>query len=122
MENFELNWRMLSTSRDLLTACDELSTSARSYATAHRNYKRERAKAFLLAAQLYKTVAEREAARDADPHVDELRFDNYLQEGLMQANLERVRSLRGILSALQTMANKSREEAAFARTGPQYDV
>lgn len=57
----------------------------------------------------------------ADVAVDEYRFQNYLTEGLMQAALERVRSLRGILSAFQTLANKTREEAAFARTGPQYD-
>jgi hypothetical protein len=120
LENFELNFHILSTARQLSEACDELDQWAVKYANAHRDFKRERAKIFLTAAATYKTVAERDAAADSDPKVDELRFDNYLTEGMMQASLERVRSLRGTLSAFQTLANKQKEEAAFDRTGPQY--
>jgi hypothetical protein len=114
LENFELNFHILSTARQLTEACDELELAAKKYANAHRDFKRERAKALLASA--HKTVSEREA--QADIVVDEERFQNYLTEGLMQASLERVRSLRGILSAFQTLANKQKEEMAFGRTGP----
>lgn len=119
LEGFELNYHLLSTAKQLTLACDELESWAVKYANAHRDFKRERAKALLIAPG--KTVAERDAAADCDPTVDELRFQNYLTEGMMQAALERVRSLRGILSSFQTIANKQREEAAFDRTGPQYE-
>lgn len=114
LENFELNFHLLSTAQQLTVACDELEQRAVDYANAHRDYKRERAKALLAAAG--KTVSEREA--EADIVVDQYRFENYLTEGLLQAALERVRSLRGILSAFQTLANKQKEEMAFERTGP----
>lgn len=99
-------------------ACDELESWAVKYANAHRDFKREWATAYLSAEG--KTVDERKSR--ADIQVDEFRFENYLTEGMMQASLERVRSLRGILSAFQTIANKQRAEAEFARTGPQYDA
>jgi hypothetical protein len=82
------------------------------------NFKRERAMAMLRST--HKTVSDREA--QADVEVDEHRFQNYLTLGMMTASLERVRSLRGTLSAFQTIANKQREEMAFDRTGPQYDT
>lgn len=118
MEGFELNFHILSTARQLTVACDELESWAVRYANAHRDFKREWAKA--LVSQTTGTVDQRKAHADIDS--DELRFQNYLTEGMMQASLERVRSLRGILSAFQTLANKHKEEAAFGRTGPQYDT
>ena len=114
LENFELNYHILSTARQLAEACDELEQAAVKYANAHRYFKREWAKAYLIAPG--KTVDDRKC--HADLESDELRFENYLQEGLMQASLERVRSLRGTLSAFQTLANKQKEEMAFDRTGP----
>ncbi len=117
MENFELNAEMLLTSREMLAACNDLEKHAKAYATAHRDFKRERAKALLTST--HKTVSDREA--EADVAVDEHRFKNYLEQGLMQAALERVRSLRAKLSTLQTMANSNKEEMAFTRTGPQFE-
>lgn len=117
LENFELNFHLLSTAKQLTVACDELETWAVKYANAHRDFKREWAKA--LVSQQAGTVDQRKA--HADIETDEHRFQNYLTEGMMQAALERVRSLRGILSAFQTLANKAKEEAAFDRTGPQYE-
>jgi hypothetical protein len=117
LENFELNYHILSTAKQLTLACDELEQWAVKYANAHRDFKREWAKA--LVSQTTGTVDQRKA--HADIETDELRFQNYLTEGMMQAALERVRSLRGILSSFQTLANKAKEEAAFDRTGPQYE-
>jgi hypothetical protein len=88
------------------------------YAHAHRDFKRERAKALLRST--HKTVSEREA--QADIEADEFRFQNYLTDGMMSSALERVRSLRGTLSAFQSIARRQSEEAAFGRTGPQYDA
>jgi nucleotidyltransferase/DNA polymerase involved in DNA repair len=109
---------MLDTAASLTAACDELEARAVRYANAHQAFKRERAKALITST--LKTVSERDAA--ADIAVDELRLENDLAEGMMQAELERVRSLRGILSAFQTIANRQKEEAAFERTGPQYQI
>jgi hypothetical protein len=116
MQNFELNHEMLATSNAMMAAVNDLEKHAKAYATAHRDFKRERAKALL--ASTHKTVSERES--EADVEADEYRFRNYLEEGLAQAALERVRSLRAKLSALQTMANSNKEEAAFDRTAPQF--
>jgi hypothetical protein len=51
--------------------------------------------------------------------VGELRYRRDLAEGVAQAKLEIVRSKRGELSALQTVANAKKEEAMLARTGPE---
>jgi hypothetical protein len=117
LENFELNFQLLSTAKQLIEACDELDAQASRYATAHRDFKREWAKAYL--ASIRKTVDDRKA--DADIAADDYRFQNYLHEGLMKSALERVRSLRGILSSFQTIGNRQTEEMKFSRTGPQYD-
>lgn len=116
LEPFELNYHLLSTAKALTEACDELEQWAVKYATAHRDFKREWAKAYLSAPG--KTVDEKKCYSDLQ--TDEYRFENYLTEGMMQAALERVRSLRGTLSAFQTIANKESELAKFERTGPQY--
>jgi hypothetical protein len=114
LEDFELNFHILATARQLTTACGELEQWAVKYANAHRDFKREWARAYLAAPG--RTVDERKC--HADQACDEFRFQNYLNEGMMQAALERVRSLRGVLSAFQTLANKQKEEMAFDRTGP----
>lgn len=118
MENFELNAEMLITAGEMLAECDELKKHAKAFAVAHRDFKRERAKALLTSN--HKTVSDREA--EADEKVAEFRLKNYLEEGLMQASLERVRSLRAKLSALQTMANSNKEESQYYRTGPQHQA
>lgn len=117
LENFELNYWLISTTRQLTEACQQLDEQAATFATAHRDFKREWAKAFL--ASGYKTVDAKKA--DADIVADELRFQNYLHQGLMKAALERVRSLRGILSSYQTIGNRQTEEMKFSRTGPPYE-
>jgi hypothetical protein len=115
MENFELHSEMMITCRQMLDACEVLRKHARAYATAHRDFKREHATALLRSTS--KTVREREA--EADVKSDMFRFNNYLEEGLMQAALEHVRSLRAKLSALQTMGSLNKEESQYYRTGPQ---
>lgn len=113
MENFEIHGEMMATSADMLEACYELEARAEIFARAHTDFKRERAKAMVASTE--KTDKLREAK--ADMAVENYRFENYLAEGMLQAQLERVRCLRTKLSALQTNANMQKEAAAFERTG-----
>jgi hypothetical protein len=121
MENYEIDADLRALTLEMLKAVDELEKWATKYAIAHRDFKRESAKAFLEAVTVVKTVAEREAVRDLNPKVDEFRFQNYLAEGMMTAALERVRCMRGALSALQTDINRVSQEMEFTRTAPQYE-
>ena len=117
MENFELNAELHATSIEILRECDELKRCAADYALAENEYRLARAKAFLDCE--LKTVEAKKAHTDLV--TGEQRLAAHLAEGMQQASLERVRALRGTLSALQSMASSVRAEAEFARTGPQYD-
>ena len=52
-----------------------------------------------------------------DNKTADLRYARDLSEGNVKGYLELIRSRRQMLSLLQTQANQSKEEAAFARTG-----
>jgi hypothetical protein len=78
-------------------------------------YRRARALAFVEAPE--GTVPEREAW--VDSHTADARNRRDMAEALRVSALEAVRSRRTQISALQTIANAHREEAAFARTGPE---
>ncbi len=64
------------------------------------------------------TVDEKKAWVDAE--TADLRYARDLAVGLEKGGLELIRSRRQMLSLLQSRSNASREEAAFARTGPEY--
>ena len=110
-----LNDDLESTSKELLAECDELAKTARDYAVKENAYRLAKAKAMLKAEG---TVDMKKA------QVDEIcqreRLDSHIAEGLLDATRERVRSLRAVLSALQTIANSHKAEADFDRTGPRW--
>lgn len=114
MNAHELNEKLLAAADDVRGSLDELDRAARAYAKAEQDYRRAKALAYLASTG---TVAEREAR--AENAINESRYARDLAEGLRLSGLEAVRSHRGILSALQTLANVFREEAAFDRTGPE---
>ena len=116
LTTFELNAAMRRTSAELLEACAELRRWAQKYGRAHSTYKKCHAQA-MLRSQL-KTDLQRKADADEETAKELLRSD--LADGMRQAALELVRSLRGILSSLQTEARGNSEEMAYFATGPQY--
>ena len=114
MNSYELNRQLLDAANDVRAALKELENRSREYARAERIYRQAKATAYLASTG---TVAEREAR--SENAINDARFQRDMAEGLKVSALEAVRSYRGVLSALQTLANVSREEAAFDRTGPE---
>jgi hypothetical protein len=111
----ELNQQLLDAAERLRQSLDDLYQRSVEYASAEQAYRHGKAVAFLSTTGA-KTVAEREAR--AENAINDLRYRRDMAEGLKVSALEAVRSNRGILSAMQTLASLSKEEAAFARTGP----
>lgn len=116
LTTFELNAAMRRTTADLLDANTELRDWTRDYATAHSDLKKRWAQCFLASDK--KTDQQRKAEADERTSNELLRSD--LADGMRQAQLELVRSLRAILSSLQTEANGNKEEMKYFGTGPQY--
>lgn len=101
-------------SRLLDSGLTALRDQATEFAEAEREYRRGKGQAWLVAPE--GTVAVREAW--VNENTADLRYRRDLAEGMRQAALEAVRSRRAQISALQTWLNAEKEEAAFARTGP----
>jgi len=124
---YELNMRLIQASDDLTTALEALNAQVQAFARAEHQYRSAKARGFLAVVGA-KNVAEREALAESsispDPITGEaltlgdLRYRRDLAEGLKLSALEAVRSRRGQLSAVQTLASLSKAEAEFARTGP----
>jgi len=130
MGNEELIRAMIQVAHDLQTACDVLDLAGRDKAMTEDRYRYAKAVAMVKLAGVGKNVQEREARvflervedQDGDPvTVGDLRYKRDLAEASAASSLERVRSLRGILSGLQTQANAIREEARLAGFGPQIE-
>lgn len=102
-------------SRLLDKGLEAMRDQARELADAEHDYRKAKGQAWLSAPD--GTVPEREAWVNEATAKQRHRRD--LAEGLRQAALEAVRSRRTQVSALQTLLNADREEAAFARTGPE---
>jgi hypothetical protein len=111
----ELNQQLLNAAEALRKSLDDLYQRSIEYASAEQAYRHAKAVAYL-STEGAKTVAEREAR--AENAINDLRYRRDMADGLKLSALEAVRSNRGILSAMQTLASLSKEEAAFARTGP----
>lgn len=94
-----------------ITAVREQSVE---YADAENQYRMAHAKAYLA----YEGPAHARKAA-ADLATGDERYRAHLADGMRQAALEAVRSRRAQISALQSLLSAHREEAAFARTGPQ---
>jgi hypothetical protein len=114
----ELTDLMLQTVKDIRAAGAELERCSREYARAERSYRLSRATALLAAHG--GTVSEREA--HADQATADVRYERDLADGLRTSALEAVRSHRGVLSALQSLAALERSEAELAKWGPEAAV
>ena len=90
-----------------------LREQAREYAEAEDAYRMAHARAYVAHDG---PAHERKAV--ADLATSEERQRAHLADGMRQAALEAVRSRRAQISALQSLLNAHREEAAFARTAP----
>lgn len=122
----EMADEMRRLSRLLNQGLTALRDQARELAEAEHDYRRGKAEAWMLCpndaagtklADKDWTSAKREAWVNA--HSAELRLRRDLAENMRQAALESVRSRRTQVSALQSLLASYREEAAFARTGPE---
>jgi hypothetical protein len=113
MNAAELNMQLLDAANNLRASLEDLYQRSIEYAKAEQAYRAGKATAYLSTTG---TVSERDAR--AENAINELRFRRDMADGLKLSALEAVRSNRGILSAMQTLASLSKEEAAFARTGP----
>jgi hypothetical protein len=110
----DLNVQLLEAADRLRGSLADLETRSVNYAKAERSYRLAKSTAYLATTG---TVGEREA--HAESAINELRYQRDLADGLRTSALEAVRSNRGVLSAVQTLANLYREEASFDRTGPE---
>lgn len=121
MNAHELSMQMLQTVRDLRAAQQDLEQCSREYARAEKAYRLHKAKSYLSAHG--GTVAEREAHAETNvidnATLADARFARDLAEGLKVSSLEAVRSHRGVLSALQSLAAVERAEAELARFEPR---
>jgi hypothetical protein len=108
----ELTDELLRLSRLIDSGLTALRDQAVEYSTAEHDYRMARAQAWVQAPD--GTVPEREAW--VDGHTAPQRKRRDLAEHMRQAALEAVRSRRGQLSAIQTLANAHRAEAEFVRT------
>lgn len=111
----KLNDDLQATSKELLSECDVLAKTARDYAVKENAYRLAKANAFLKSEG---TVDARKAR--VDKICERERLESHIAEGILDATRERVRSLRAVLSALQTIANSHKAEADFDRTGPRW--
>lgn len=96
-----------------------LRDQAHEYADAEQEYREAKARAWVevRGALPDGTVPERDAWVGGVTAVQRRRRD--LADGMRQAALEAVRSRRGQISAMQTLANVDRAELELARTGPE---
>lgn len=112
--------RALTTAkRDLEGAQEDLERLCYESAAAEKAYRLARALSFT-AARVEVGGRDSVSAREyvVDEQCADQRYQATLTENLRQSALERVRSCRGVLSAVQTLSNAWREEVALARTGP----
>lgn len=110
----ELHAEMQRIVAQLDQAHSELVRYTRMAANSDSQYKIEWSKAFLRSP----AKTEKMRAAEADLETAEQRRQRHLDEGMKVSALEAVRSKRGQLSALQTISNAMREEAALGRTAP----
>ena len=115
MNAAELNVQLLEAASAVREAQADLEQRVRDFAKAERQYRLAKSTAFLSAEG--RNATEREAKAEAA--VNELRYQRDLAEGLKVSALEAVRTYRGLVSAVQTLARLYEQEAAFDRTGPQ---
>lgn len=102
-------------SRQLDAGLDVLRGSAEDVAQAEQTYRKAKSLKWVQASE--GTAAQRAAWVDGE--TADLRYARDLAEGMRRAALESVRARATQISAVQSILNAYREEAAFARTAPQ---
>jgi hypothetical protein len=122
----ELGRRLLDAVNDLREASDDLNDAVKNSAERERVYRVRKSQAITRAlAEGARNEDEREAMAesykwDADDSrtLSTYRYERDLAEGLRISALERVRSLRQVVSAWQSVAALTKAEAEMARFGP----
>lgn len=112
---------------DLRTAQTDLEERSRTYADAERKYRHAKAVAYLRShgANITERESNAELMTIAATHegealtLNDIRHQRDLADGLRTSALEAVRSYRGVVSALQSLASLEKSEAELARYGPQ---
>jgi hypothetical protein len=94
-----------------------LRTASLAHADEEHTYRKARGEAWVRSAGKGQVVPEREAQVDAV--TADVRLARDRAAALEKSALEAVRARRTQLSALQSLMGAHREEAAFARTGPE---
>lgn len=124
---YDLNMRLIAAVDDLNQACEDLRAATRAEVDADHWYKKHHSRALLAVGAAAKNQGQREAiayeslapTQEGEAvTVGDLEYAHDMTKGMKEAQLEVVRAKRTVLSAIQTLANLSKEEAAFARTGP----
>lgn len=105
----DLTNEMIRLSRRLDSDHESLTQASHDYAAAENAYRMARAQAYLRSKG---TVDERRSFVDLE--TENQRIAAHTTEGLKVAALERVRSTRAQLSALQSVANAVRSEVEMA--------
>lgn len=114
MNAAELNQILIREKREIDEAVAELERRTVEAAEAEAVYRMAKSTAYLATTG---TVAEREAR--AENAINQLRKQRDMAEGLRASGLQALKAKCQKLSASQTMGSLSKEEAAFARTGPE---
>ena len=110
----EIITELVRISKLLDEALIRLRDRGRLLAERERDYRKARAKAWLVTEG---TAKQREDAVNAE--TSDLRYARDLADHDRQSANEAVRNYRTQISALQSIASAYREEAAMARTSPQ---
>ena len=96
---------------------DVLRDSSEKVAEAERDYRKARGVAWV--SQTSGTAGFREAQVDAQ--TADLIYARDVAEGVRRSALESVRSRGTQISMMQSLLSAHRSEAAFVRTGPEFD-
>ena len=119
-----LGQQLLAAVNDLRTAQAELEAKARDYARTEAAYRHAKAVSYLQSEG--KNQAEREANAElvvfGEGTLNLVRYRRDLDDALRNSAQEAVRTHRGIVSALQSLAALERAEADLARYGSQQAV
>ncbi len=121
MDLMEVPAEMRDLSRRIDEGVQRLAHEAKHAAASERDYRKAKAEAWVTvrAVASGEKITAAELAARVDGATADLRYERDLAEGMRQAALEALRSRRAQVSALQSLLAAGREEAAFARTGPE---
>lgn len=108
-----------STSIQLLEECDAQANAARDYAMKENDYRMAKAIQLLKLGTGKETGTVDYKKAQVDQITERERLAAHIAEGILDSTRERVRSLRAVLNAIQTIAGIHKVEANFDRTGPR---